>query len=166
MNIEEIRRLYAYDRWANGRFVAAAGALGEEKYATYIASSFPSVRDTLAHIVAVEWIWLQRWQGTSPAAPPPWADKPALAELRTRSEEVGAAIERFLSGLSAADLEREVPYHRLTGQALSNTLGDLLFHAVNHASYHRGQLTTLFRQLGSLPPSTDFVLFTREPRDT
>jgi uncharacterized damage-inducible protein DinB len=32
-------------------------------------------------------------------------------------------------------------------------------HFVNHATYHRGQVVSLLRQLGYLPPHTDLVYF-------
>jgi uncharacterized damage-inducible protein DinB len=39
----------------------------------------------------------------------------------------------------------------------------MLQHVVNHGSYHRGQVTTLLRQLGATSPkSMDLVAFFRE----
>jgi uncharacterized damage-inducible protein DinB len=35
-------------------------------------------------------------------------------------------------------------------------------HLVNHGSYHRGQVTTLLRQLGAQPILTDLMHFYRE----
>jgi hypothetical protein len=70
MNVADVRRLYAYDDWANDRLVAALAGLSEEQFTRKIVSSFSSVRDTLSHIAATEWIWLQRWTGTSPLQPP------------------------------------------------------------------------------------------------
>ncbi len=35
-------------------------------------------------------------------------------------------------------------------------------HAVDHSSYHRGQIVTLLRQLGVKPPSTGLIVFYRE----
>jgi len=40
---------------------------------------------------------------------------------------------------------------------MGQCLGDLMTHVVNHATYHRGQLTTMLRQVGATPPATDFV---------
>jgi uncharacterized damage-inducible protein DinB len=38
----------------------------------------------------------------------------------------------------------------------------MLAHVVNHGSYHRGQVTTLLRQLGAAPPKpTDMIAFYR-----
>jgi uncharacterized damage-inducible protein DinB len=36
-------------------------------------------------------------------------------------------------------------------------------HVVNHASYHRGQVTTLLRQMGlEVPRSQDMIIFYKE----
>ncbi len=35
-------------------------------------------------------------------------------------------------------------------------------HLVNHGTYHRGQITTLLRQLGAKPMLTDLMHFYRE----
>jgi uncharacterized damage-inducible protein DinB len=39
----------------------------------------------------------------------------------------------------------------------------MIQHVVNHASYHRGQVTTMLRQLGAQPPkSMDLIAYYRE----
>src|SRR5256714_12419926 len=68
MTPEEIRLLYDYNAWANRRSMEAAAALTLEQFIKPLGSSFSSVRDTLAHIYGAEWIWLERFQGHSPAA--------------------------------------------------------------------------------------------------
>jgi uncharacterized damage-inducible protein DinB len=40
-------------------------------------------------------------------------------------------------------------YKALSGQSGSSVFWQMLQHLVNHASYHRGQVTTLLRQLGA-----------------
>lgn len=70
----EIQELYAYNRWANAEALDAASALSEPQFTRDLGNSFPSVRDTLVHILAAEWIWLSRWQGISPnGMPDGWA---------------------------------------------------------------------------------------------
>ena len=160
MNVADARTLIAYDEWANERLMEALSGLDEEQFTRPLVSSFPSIRDTLAHVVAVEWVWLQRWLGQSPTAPPPWAERPSLAELRERLAEIEAERGEFLDGLSDADLQAQVDYRNLKGGPGSARLGELVQHLVNHSSYHRGQLTTLMRQVGATGPATDFVLFT------
>jgi uncharacterized damage-inducible protein DinB len=39
----------------------------------------------------------------------------------------------------------------------------MLQHLVNHGSYHRGQVTTMLRQMGATPPKAmDLIAFYRE----
>jgi uncharacterized damage-inducible protein DinB len=70
MRIHEIRELCAYNDSANGRLVAALERLTAEQSDQTIASSFLSLRETLAHIAAAEWFWLRRWRGESPVGAP------------------------------------------------------------------------------------------------
>jgi uncharacterized damage-inducible protein DinB len=51
----------------------------------------------------------------------------------------------------------------LNGQQASAVLWQMLQHVVNHGSYHRGQITTMLRQLGAQPgKSMDMIAFYRE----
>ena len=68
MTPEEMRTLYDYNAWANHRSLDAAANLTSEQFTKPMGSSFWSVRDTLAHICGAEWIWLERFQGRSPAS--------------------------------------------------------------------------------------------------
>jgi uncharacterized damage-inducible protein DinB len=66
----EISKLFAYNRWANARTLGPSSTLTAEEYGRTLGGSFPSVGETLAHIYAAEWIWLERWQGRSPRGLP------------------------------------------------------------------------------------------------
>ncbi|MGC2725748.1 MAG: DinB family protein, partial [Candidatus Acidiferrales bacterium] len=66
MNVEDFRLLYDYNAWADHRTLDACAALSSEQFTRDLASSFRSVRDTLLHIMQVEWLWLERWHGRSP----------------------------------------------------------------------------------------------------
>ena len=70
MKPDEMVALYDYNAWADRRVLQAAGALSQEQFVKPMGSSFSSVRDTLAHILGVEWLWLERFQGRSPASIP------------------------------------------------------------------------------------------------
>jgi uncharacterized damage-inducible protein DinB len=164
MTTGELRELLAYGSWANGLVFDAASGLSEEQLAHSVASSFPSVRGTLAHIVGAEWIWLRRWRGVSPDSFPDWVAHPALDDVKARLAAVEQEREAFVAGLADADLGRVISYRTLRGQACSDPLGNLVLHVVNHSTYHRGQVATQLRQLGITPPSTDLIVFLRQPR--
>ena len=155
MRLDEIRDLFSYTEWANDAVIAAIRALPEEQYAT--------VRDTLAHIIFAEWVWLRRWKGESPTAPPAWAGQaPAQDALVKHLREVEAERGALLDSLSDDDLARDVPYRNLAGDPFTNRLGHLMQHVVNHSTYHRGQVVMKIRQLGVQPPSTDLIVWFRK----
>ncbi len=162
MTPDEIRTLYEYDAWANHRLLDAAAALSAEQFTRDLGSSFPSVRDTLAHIMFAQWIWLERWQGRAPQNAPSATDFPNVASLRKRWAEVEADLLAFVRGLTSERIAAVREYKTWTMGTFTNSLGDMLHHVANHGTYHRGQVTTMLRQLGANAVATDFVYFLRE----
>lgn len=160
--LNEILDLYAYNRWANARTLDAAAALADEDYIRDLGSSFPSIRDTLEHILAAEWIWLSRWRGVSPNRLRSDWDPVMLRALRSRWSAFENDQAEFLSRLTEVRLGEPISYRQMSGDAFSEPLGRLMRHVVNHSTYHRGQVTTMLRQLGSEGVATDLVLFHRE----
>ena len=160
MTIEDIHLLYDYNSWANRRVLDACAPLDTAKLAHDLHSSFPSVRDTLGHIMLAEWLWLERWQGRSPAFPTEnFSD---LASLRSRWQKIETDLSAFVQRLTSSDLDRVVEYKNTKGRAFSSPMWQMLQHLVNHGTYHRGQITTLLRQLGATPVATDMIAFYRE----
>jgi uncharacterized damage-inducible protein DinB len=45
---------------------------------------------------------------------------------------------------------------------MSNLLAPILQHVVNHSTYHRGQIATMLRQLGTKAIPTDLIAYHRE----
>lgn len=162
MTPDHVRQLYAYNRWANRRVLDSVAALGEGELTRDLASSFPSVRDTLVHMLSAEWIWLMRWKGASPAGMLDPREYPSPDALLARWGEVEREQAAFVDGLDSEALARRVRYTNTRGEQWEYPLGEMLVHVVNHASYHRGQVATMLRQLGRTPAPTDLLLFRDE----
>ena len=160
--IDELRELFAYNRWANHRILDAAAKLSAEALDRDLGSSFPSVRATLAHILGSEWLWLCRWKGTSPTGVPDTWDLSTLDGIRARWAEVEREQQEFIDALGEEDLRRAVSYRNLKGEPFTNTMAQMLRHVVNHSTYHRGQVITMLRQLGAETVSTDLIAYYRE----
>ena len=162
MRPDELQQLYAYNAWANGRVLSSAEPLTTEQLVKPLGSSFSSVRDTLAHIYAAEWVWLERFQGRTPAGLPNASEFPDLKSLREKWTTLEAELLAFVRRLTQSDLDREMEFRSRYYGVLRNPLWQPMLHLVNHGSYHRGQAVTLLRQLGVSPPATDLTLFYRE----
>lgn len=163
--VETIRFLYAYNRGANARSLGAAAALSPEQLQRDLGTSHRSVLGTLTHILWAEWRWLGRWTAPAPAPDPhPLActDLPALV---VRWREVERAQGAFIDGLSDEALGVLRTYENPPGTAWTYPLWQMMQHLVNHSTYHRGQVTTLLRQLGASAPATDLLVFVDEEGD-
>lgn len=161
MTLDNVRTLYAYNSWANRRVLDACAPLTPEQFSRDLKSSFPSVCATLEHIMWAEWLWLERWLGRSHSGPLD-EKRGDLAAIRARWNQIEAGLQGFVRGLGAADLDRVVEYKNTKGHAFSNPMWQMLQHLVNHGTYHRGQVTTMLRQLGATPSTTDLIAFYRE----
>ena len=84
MDVERIRALCEFNRWANAAVLDAVSALQTGEWTRDLKNSFPSVRDTLVHILWGEWIWLRRWKGVSPRLIFDPAEFATVTVLRTR----------------------------------------------------------------------------------
>jgi len=160
--IDTLRELFDYNYWARDRQLEACAALTEEQFLRPMGSSFSSVRDTLAHLVAVEWVWLERWLGRSPTKIEGGEYSaetfPTLGTVRERWQRVESNMRSYLSGLQDSALEAPLSYTNFKGERWTYPLWQTLLHVVNHQTYHRGQITTLLRQLGASAPAIDFLV--------
>jgi len=162
MTPEEIRALYDYNAWANHRALDAAAKLSQEQFTRQLGSSFSSVRDTLMHICGAEWVWHERFEGRSPGSIPDLSSIQTVDALRAHWSAQEAPLLAFVRGLTQADLDRVIEYKTINFGVYKNPLWQSMQHVVNHGTYHRGQITTMLRQLGAKPILTDLMHFYRE----
>ena len=161
MNTDDLRRLFEYDSWANERACNACEPLTPEQFTQHIESSFPSIRDTLAHIMGAQWIWLERFHGRNPTGLPAADSFADLMSLRGRWSVVRNDLLAYINELSEDDLGHPFEYRNFKGSLFRDSPGPVLLHLANHGTYHRGQVTTMLRQLGAKPVSTDMIAFHR-----
>jgi uncharacterized damage-inducible protein DinB len=162
MNAQELSTLLDYHYWARDRVLAAAERLTPDQLTRDLGSSFRSVRDTLVHIYAAEWAWCGRWNGQAPTSLVPSDLFPDVASLRAKWAELEPNVRAVLDRMSRQGLDRVVDYKMLNGEPRSSIFWHMVQHVVNHASYHRGQVTTMLRQLGAEPPQgMDLISFYR-----
>jgi len=69
--------------------------------------------------------------------------------------------EASLQILNTFDVLQNIPYTNMQGRHLNSPVRDILFHIINHSTYHRGQIAALFRENGIEPLSTDYIIFKR-----
>lgn len=155
--LNTILDLYAYTAWANHRIVEACAEVPEAELARDLGGSFPSILAVLGHVTASDWMWMERWHGRSPTAFPAHIDTTSLGALSLQWRAIQDRRLEWIHTLDEADLGDIVHYRNTAGVAHERPLSELLFHVVNHSTYHRGQVVVYLRQLGHAAPSTDLI---------
>ena len=163
MTYDDVCLLIDYNYWARDRVLDAVATITPEQFIRPLGSSFSSVRDTLAHICAAERIWVTRLKGEKSQGflkPDRISDVDAA---RNEWAELEREMREQLARLGPEAVERTIEYQDLRGNDQSDVLWQMLQHVVNHGTYHRGQITTMLRQLDAAPPkSMDLITFYRE----
>jgi uncharacterized damage-inducible protein DinB len=163
MNLHELRTLVDYHYWARDRVLDAAERLTPEQFTRDLGNSFRSIRDTLVHLYGADGIWYSRWDGESPKSLADPAGFPDVASLRHAWTEQEGKIRAVLERLGEQGVGQPIAYRMITGEPQAQPFWQMLQHLVNHGSYHRGQVTTMMRQLDQPPPkSMDLITFYRE----
>jgi uncharacterized damage-inducible protein DinB len=157
-----LKDMLAYDRWANRKYLDAIGGVTHEQFTQTLGGSFGSVRDTLVHLAWAEWVWTKRWQGTSPQVRARQEEFPTIASVRNYLEEVAVAQEKVFEGREPDIRGVRITYTNLKHEVWEYTMEDMVHHLTMHSAYHRGQLATLLRQLGVVPPTTDYLVYVDE----
>ena len=175
MNKNDIHLLYEYDRWANSRVLQAVSDLSVEQFTRDLGGAFRSVRDTLVHVIAGEWGWLEYWRAylngqSIDAAFLPDLDRrlaalfapvafPDVASVQRKWKEVENEQVEFVNRITDESLQQMLPFRDAQARLVY-----LMQHLANHGTYHRGQIALMLRQLGAEPLPTNFHEFLLEPR--
>jgi uncharacterized damage-inducible protein DinB len=159
---DDLKSLFAYNRWANGRVVEACRALGPGQYEQEIAPGWPSIRSTLVHVADATWIWARRIAGEPVAARAAEADVPTLDDAEVLLARGHDAFDHLLATLPLERLAAVWSYRSFDNQEMALPLWAVFRHVVNHATYHRGQIASKFGRLGGNPAKTDLVLWAIE----
>ena len=159
--MQEFLELFDYNAWAHRTIFDAVAKLPADQYFRDLKSSHGGVHGTLCHIVWAEQLWLHRWKQLPNPAVAQGVDLTSLAEVRERWEKVEAERGTYVAGLRDAQLDETRLVKPSTGGAYVHTFRQMFRHFINHSSYHRGQIVTFLRQLGTSPPSTDLILYYR-----
>jgi uncharacterized damage-inducible protein DinB len=171
----QYRTLARYNTWMNGRLYALAATLSDAERRTDRGAFFGSIHGTLNHILFADRAWLGRfthdpaiyesrdkhgalivYEGSGQE---PYAD---FNLLRRERAETDLHIETWVDRLDAERLAAPIRYRTSKGVEHEHPLWQAVTHFFNHQTHHRGQVTTLFSQLGHDPGVTDLIVFMRE----
>jgi uncharacterized damage-inducible protein DinB len=152
-----------YNTWANAKIVEILSAIDEKYLDVELKSSFPTLRKTVMHIWDAQQIWLTRLQGETTSNWPSASFQGTSKDMFDGLLEDSRNFSAFVASKDKQFIESSLTYKNMKGKEFSNNVEDILFHVVNHGTFHRGQIITMLRELGfDKFPSQDLIAYSRE----
>ena len=153
----------AYNVWANQRMVECISNLSDDQINREIISSYKSIYATLLHLLDAESIWWQRIKLQEQIDVPSVNFNGSVLELGNNLMKQSKQWKEWVDLATEAALEHEFIYRNSKKEQFKQPMNEVLIHLFNHQSYHRGQLITMFRQVGlETIPNSDFISFSRK----
>lgn len=155
--------MFEYHTWANRTVLGRIKELPPSVLSQEVNSSFPTIAHALTHIHSVDTMWYLVLTGM---------DMPEAFEVtRPLNENVLDSVDQYVKAYeqlaeqyrewfrSQADLEQTVPLNNPFAGIRQTRLSEIVLHLVNHGTYHRGNVSTMLRQLGHASVMNDYALF-------
>jgi uncharacterized damage-inducible protein DinB len=146
--MKQFTDLFEYNRFCNESYINAFSAA---------ASEIPARSQKLfSHVINAHNIWNHRING-SVAGRGVW-DLQKVTEFEKYDSE---NYQSTLAILDAGVFEKPVTYINSKGMQYTNPVREILFHVINHSTYHRGQVAADLKANGIQPPVTDYIFYKR-----
>jgi len=161
--LRNIRMLTRYTAWANNRIFDVLAQLPDGEAIKSRQTFFGNMVHTLNHAYAADLIWKAHLL----AQPHGFTSRntettPELAILRENQATIDDWYINYADELSTKLHDELVSFNFVDGEAGILTRGDILLHAVNHKTFHRGFVVDMLYQVPVSPPSTDLPVFLRD----
>lgn len=147
---EYFKRLYLYNDWANRTILELL-----EK--NQIRDEF--IIKWFSHVINAQFIWLRRVASHQNAYK--IHDIHPFEQLHQSLDENQQLWLDYLEKATPEEFARVISYSNSAGDQFTNVVQDCLAHCVNHATYHRAQVAKVSRDIGIVPPNTDYITYCR-----
>jgi uncharacterized damage-inducible protein DinB len=151
----QLRRLVAYNQWANERILSAIDGMTAAELARPVDAYIGSLDKNLGHVLLATRVWLARWKG----APPRRLGDPVTEPWPAAYAATHAEFRDFVGALTDASADRIVEYKDSKGNPFQMALSQLVTHVVNHGTHHRAETGMLLERLGRSPGDMDYVYY-------
>jgi uncharacterized damage-inducible protein DinB/transcriptional antiterminator Rof (Rho-off) len=111
----------------------------------------------MSHIFNAHDIWNKRIQPTEVSHYDVWEVHPR-DQWAAINEEIHRSSYEILGRRSPSEI---IKYNSTADYEYRHTISDIVYHIVNHSTYHGGQIVYEMRREGLVPVSTDFIRFCR-----
>ena len=148
-----------YKAWADLRTVSAVAGIDRQTHKT----GFDFARQQLNHLVRVEELFRARLlHEAEPHPSTNTPELPSLDELAFRLNESNRWLQTYAEALSAAQAAEAIHFTFVDGKAGTLTREEVIYHLINHGTYHRGAIGHALDLAGATRPADTYTVFVHE----
>jgi len=162
MNKQDILTLYKYNAWSNVKILDAASKVTREQFIAPAPFPHGSLRGTLVHAMFAEWVWRNRWDGTSPTFKLEADQFPTFESLRARWADEEPKLMKFAADVTDERLYTRFKYTSTEGVPHERVLWEAMAHLVNHSTQHKTEAAAILTGFGHSPGDIDMILYFNE----
>ncbi len=158
-----LQMLIRYKAWANDIVFGCVLDLPEAEIVKVRKTLFKTIGSTLNHIYVVEDIFKAHLEGRShnySARNTP--ETPRLVELWAKVQVMDHWYIDFADSLSDGDMQKIIEFEFVGGGEGRMSRSDILYHIVNHNTYHRGLVADMLYQVPVKQAANDLPVFLRD----
>ncbi len=160
--MKQLEQQLRYKAWANEALFSALSKLPAYVVEAKRKIVFGSIVRTLNHTYTMDLVWRAHLEESSHGyVTRNPGDCPSLESLQRLQSEADAWFIEYLQSISAQQGAQTVEFEFIGGGAGCMTRFEILFHVVNHGTYHRGHVAAMMYETGNSPPTTDFPVYLR-----
>jgi uncharacterized damage-inducible protein DinB len=150
-----VRTIIEYAMWANTKIWNVVEQLTDEEFVQVLGEDAGSIRRRYVHLAQDTWEWFHDWHSEKPKEP----DFLGM----TRNELYHFMMDYMMKWKHLID-ERSVDFFNdeRNEKIVTITFDEMIFHLVNHHTYHRGQIVMGLRLLGKEIQMTDYIPYRLE----
>lgn len=148
MTKEYFTELVRYNNWTDKIIINWLLQLSDEQWEQQITSSFSSIQDTVLHMVSAKKIWVDFWTKVSNPVYLSATFIGTREELISIWQKASEDLQNFIANFQEESYQELISVMFPNGRGVEMVFWKTLPHFVNHATYHRGQLVTMLRQVG------------------
>lgn len=158
-----VHRMTAYMAWADDVMLKNAAQLSDEALMAPRDALFGSISGTFDHTLVVAEIFRAHLEGRAPShATRQRAEALTFREVAQRLRAMNDRYVELARRLTPGELAEPIAFRFVGGGEGVMTREDILLHLVNHATYHRGFVSTLLFMLGVKGAPSDLTVFLRD----
>lgn len=161
--VDRLKMLLRYKSWANRIAFEAVMAIPEDEALKPRMTTYKNMVYTLNHVYVVDDIFRHHLIGRKhPYKMRNTPETPPLKELWAATQEMDRWFLDRVDGWTADDLDSTVNFEFVGGREGAMTQEDIILHLVNHATYHRGFVGDMLKQVPYYWPANDLTVFLRD----